>query len=154
MQRTSFRDATNQDGPAIQSLVFSILREYGLRPDPAFTDADLDRVEEFYVQNAGHFEVCTIEGNIVGTWGILPLQKGRCELRKMYLSRSARGLGLGKQMLERAIAWARSKGFTHIELETASILKEAINLYQAYGFTPLKESPKVSRCDLTMELAL
>ncbi len=42
------RCANNGDAKAIRTLVFDILKEYGLDPDPAETDSDLSDIEEHY----------------------------------------------------------------------------------------------------------
>ncbi len=36
------------EGPVVQAMIFEILREYNLAPDPADTDADLTDLEHFY----------------------------------------------------------------------------------------------------------
>lgn len=44
----NIRSTTSKDSEAIKSLVFPVLEEYGLKPDPGTTDKDLDNIEEFY----------------------------------------------------------------------------------------------------------
>lgn len=149
-----FRRATNRDVEAIRNVVFTTLREYGLAPEPGATDQDLGDVEGFYGAGKGYFEVCEDNGEIIATWGIAPLSDGCCELRKMYLLAAHRGKGIGRTMLDRAVAKARELGFEKIELETASVLKEAISLYRKYGFRPVEGRPVVPRCDQAYELWL
>src|SRR5690606_10125956 len=103
-----YRKATSEDVPAIRALVFSVLEEYGLKPSPDETDLDLSDLNRFYFSQGGYFEVCELEGDIIGTWGLYSLGHGRCELRKMYLNPSQRGKDIGKTMLERALDKARS----------------------------------------------
>lgn len=165
----TFRQATRADGPAVRELVFSVLREFGLEPDPDGTDADLVDLEASYRDAGGHFEVVEDEaGRIVGTWGLTPVVhmstsspsdavghaagKG-LELRKMYLRPEARGRGLGRECLERAIGWARAHAATHIELETHSVLRQAIALHEKNGFVRAG-GPSSARCDGTMVLSL
>lgn len=151
----ALRAATNKDCSAAQQLIFDILREYGLRPDPTGTDADLSDLEGFYLKTGGAFDVATDEsGRIIGTVGLLPMNDGACELRKMYLHRSARGKGLGKAMLRHAVKRARELGFRRIELETASVLKEAVALYKAHGFQPSDRTIHAGRCDQVLVLDL
>jgi putative acetyltransferase len=149
-----FRIATNKDTLVIKDIVFSTLQEYGLAPDPGATDTDIDDVENSYFRNGGYFELSEVEGIPVGTWGLFPIDDSSCELRKMYLRQSARGRGLGKKMMERALKKARDLGFKRIELETASVLKEAIRMYEQYGFKPVRRSHLASRCDQAYELWL
>ncbi|PIT99822.1 MAG: GNAT family N-acetyltransferase [Bdellovibrionales bacterium CG10_big_fil_rev_8_21_14_0_10_45_34] len=149
-----YRMATNADVPALKELVFSVLEEYGLKPDPDDTDLDLSDIEAFYFQKGGYFEVCEVEGCVVGSWGLYPNVHDSCELRKMYLASSQRGKGLGKAMLERALNKAREMRFKRVELETASVLKEAVGLYLKHGFTPITNRHLVERCDQAFELYL
>lgn len=149
-----FRIATQKDTSVIKEIVFSTLQEYGLSPDPGATDTDLDDIENSYLRNGGHFEICEVDGIPVGTWGLFPIDDSSCELRKMYLRQSARGKGLGKRMMERALAKARELDFKRIELETASVLKEAIIMYERYGFKQVERSHLASRCDQAYELWL
>ncbi len=154
MQHT-IRTATNRDIPAIQEVVFSVLAEYGLQADPEGTDADLADIERDYLQRGGAFDVVEdASGQIVGTAGLYPLDAQRAELRKMYLQPSARGQGLGKQLLERILAKAECLGFAEVRLETNSVLKEAVQLYQKYGFTPAEAEHLSPRCDQVYSLQL
>jgi putative acetyltransferase len=148
-----FRKATDQDSPEVKSLIFEILKEYGLTPEPSGTDKDLSELEATYFTKGGYFEVCLIDGRLVGTWGIFPLSREACELRKMYLHPRVRGQGLGKQLLERALACARKLGYKRVELETASVLVEAVQLYRRYGFKSVAKH-SVPRCDQAFELEL
>ncbi len=149
------RPATNADGPAVRDLIFSVLREYGLKPDPCSTDLDLFDLEGAYAMKGGRFDVLVNnEGHILGTVGLLGMNENTCELRKMYLHRSVRGQGWGRQILDRAIGHARQLGFKRMTLETASVLKEAVGLYEKYGFTPFVPDHKVERCDAAYELSL
>ncbi len=195
----TLRAARNEDGPAITALIYEILREYGLPPDPENTDQGLDRVEEYF----DLFEVIEAPGQgIIATLGLisrdpsrrrlqrllkmrgatrreagkLPCKPDRasahmrrpaggatrreakedkiCELVKMFVHPSQRGKGLGQFLLDRAIEQAKLMGFTVMELETASVLKEAIGLYRKAGFTETDSGPHAKRCDITMVRSL
>lgn len=149
------REATNADCQAVRDLVFTVLAEYGLKPDPGATDADLDDIERSYFVRGGTFRVLAAQdGSIVGAYGLYPVDDGICELRKMYLRRDYRGQGLGKRLLEDALAAARHLGFRQVVLETASVLKEAIALYQRYGFVPHQADHLAPRCDQAYLLKL
>jgi len=105
----------------------------------------------------GRFDVLADHaGTIRGTVGIGRIDAGTCELRKMYLHRSARGQGWGRRLLDHAIAEARRMGFKRMTLETASVLKEAVGMYERYGFRPCEPDPahKAPRCDAAYELQL
>jgi putative acetyltransferase len=149
------RSATNDDREGVKNLVFGVLREFGLEPDSSTTDADLDDIEGGYIQRGGMFEVIEQDGRLlVGSVGIYPLDAQNCELRKMYLAASMRSRGLGKLLLERALNFAREMGFRSVILETASVLKDAIALYERYGFRPVESAHLASRADQAFILYL
>lgn len=149
------RRASNKDREAVTGLVYGVLQEYGLKPDPEATDADLDDIERSYFARGGAFFVLEDrDGSIIGAYGLYPLDNQMCELRKMYLQKSHRGKGLGKLLLDSALAEARELGFTKVTLETASVLKEAIALYKSYGFVEYTPDHMSSRCDQAYVLEL
>ena len=149
------RQATNQDTEDIRQVVFSVLSSYGLKPDPNSTDFDLNDISKHYLDAGGEFWVVEDQnGQIVGCSGLYSLDSSRCELRKMYLLPQARGKGLGKTLLKLSIERAKELGFSKIELETASVLKEAISLYEAYGFKPYDADHLSERCDQSYFLEL
>jgi len=151
----TFRDARSADGPAVSRLVFAVLREFGLAPDAAATDADLLDLDTSYARRGGAFELALgADGALLGCAGLYRVSADVCELRKMYLLPSARGQGLGRALLERALARARELGYRRMTLETASVLKDAIRLYTAYGFRPVASGHLASRCDQRYELNL
>lgn len=149
------RPANNADCENITRLVFDVLKEYDLKPDPSSTDADLKDIESSYFERGGTFLVLEAEdGSIVGAYGLYPMEDQTCELRKMYLQKTYRGKGLGKFLMEDALARARRLGFKKMVLETASVLKEAIALYKSYGFTGYMSDHLSSRCDQAYSLVL
>ena len=151
----SIRPATNENINQIKSFVFSVLNEYDLEPDPSKTDADLNDIEANYFKRDGWFEIVEDkEGNLLGTVGIYPIDLHTCELRKMYFAPQLRGKGLGREVLERTVKQAKTLGFTRMTLETASVLREAINLYERFGFRPFKPEHMAERCDQAYVLDL
>jgi GNAT superfamily N-acetyltransferase len=155
MTRESLRSATNLDGNAVRTLVFSVLHEYGLEADPDGVDADMLDIEASYLERGGSFAVLIDSGGeILGSVGLYPVNQRTCELRKMYLVPGARGRGLGKRLIEHALAEAKRLGFSRIELETSSVLQEAIRLYQRYGFLPRSADRSCNRCNESYFLEL
>jgi GNAT superfamily N-acetyltransferase/2-polyprenyl-3-methyl-5-hydroxy-6-metoxy-1,4-benzoquinol methylase len=150
------RPATNADGPVVRALVFATLREFGLCPEPAATDSDLDDIESSYFGSGGWFAVLCepATGRVVGTAGLKPRGGGVVELRKMYLDPAARGKGLGRVLLDAAVRHAEQAGFERIVLETATALKAAVRLYKRNGFVPSVEPAHATRCEIVMERRL
>jgi Fe-Mn family superoxide dismutase len=150
------RPATNDDGPRVRAIVFGVLSEFGMTPDHRGSDADLSDLERHYSARGGRFDVIEDERRgIVGTVGLVPRGEGVMELRKMYLLTEWRGRGLGRRLLEHAMAEARRLGARRIELETSVRLTAAIALYRRFGFRPVPlPSNCPSRCELGFALDL
>lgn len=147
-QDFTIRDWQNSDRAHIVTAIRSVLEEYGLPWEPNEADRDVVEVENFYLNRGGEFWVVEQQGRIVGTAAYYPIERGvkGVEIRKMYLLPSVRGRGLGKfllRQLERAIA---ASGFQEIWLETASVLKEAVQLYETNGYQATT-GVKTERCD-------
>ena len=73
----------------------------------------------------------------LGGGGIFPtegLPEGTCELVKMYLLPEARGIGLGRTLIEHCLQVAREIGFQQVYLETLTELHLALKIYEKFGF--------------------
>ena len=148
------RSASNEDCERVQALVFGVLSEYDLALDLEGTDRDISDIEAHYTGRGGVFELLEdFQGNLLGTVGLYPMNAETVELRKMYFSKTLRGRGVGKQTLARMIETARALGFKKIYLETAKVLKEAVALYEKFGFLPTSEK-HTPRCDAAYYLEL
>jgi len=151
--KTSYRDFLIRswipsDREKAAAIIRDALAEYGLGWEPTGADRDVLEVEASYNAVGGEFWVIEQQGQLVGTAAYYPVERGEkaVEIRKMYLSPAARGKGLGKyllQELEKAIA---NRGFQEIWIETASVLKEAVKLYESSGYQPAT-GVETLRCD-------
>lgn len=142
------RDWEPGDRQIAFDLIGTVLKEYGLESQPDLADWDVWNVEQAYQSTGGKFWVVEQAGRIVGTAAFYPVERGEkaVEIRKMYLLPEVRGQGLGRFLLgelERAIA---QKGYTQIWIETASVLKEAVQLYESSGYVPSADV-ETQRCD-------
>lgn len=142
------RDWQPSDREIAANLIFSVLTEYGLECEPVGADTDVLRVEEAYWQTGGEFWIVERDGQIVGTAGYYPIDRApkAVEIRKMYLLPAARGQGLGRFLLKKLEDAIATKGFEQIWIETASVLKEAVKLYEGSGYEPTT-GVETERCD-------
>jgi putative acetyltransferase len=82
------------------------------------------------------FFVARVGGMALGC-GALRALDARCgELKRMYVAPEARGLGLGRAILEAIERRARALGLVELKLETGPAQPEALALYRAAGFRP------------------
>jgi DNA-binding MarR family transcriptional regulator len=67
--------------------------------------------------------------------GVLRFRGERhCEIKRMWVARTARGVGLGRRLLDELEARATAHGARVLRLETNGALTEAISMYRSAGF--------------------
>jgi putative acetyltransferase len=80
------------------------------------------------------------------------------EVAKMAVSESCRGHGIGRKLLEYAIAQAKALGAHTLELASNTKLANAVHLYESVGFRHLPpervEPSPYARANVFMELHL
>jgi putative acetyltransferase len=142
------RSWEQRDRASAFHLIEGILVDYGLPCDPYGPDRDVYEVELFYHKVGGEFWVVEKQEHLVGTAGYYPTKRGdkAVEIRKIYLLPEVRGKGLGKFLLHKLEATIAERGFTEIWIETASVLKEAVKLYESNGYQ-LSTGVQTKRCD-------
>jgi putative acetyltransferase len=149
------RAATNADGTIIRDLIARVLEDYDLAFDAGKTDAGLFDIEGVYQAHGGCFDILLdAGGQIVGTVGLHRISRSDCEWVRMFLASPSRGQGLGAAPMDHAMAEARRLGFKNILLTTATVLKEAVGLYESRGFSRFHWSDMPSRCDAAYRLDL
>ena len=143
------RDWRESDRDLAAEVIKTVLEEYGLPWQPESADRDVIEVESAYLNSGGEFWVVERNATIVGTAAYQPIARGTnaVEIRKMYLMPEVRGLGLGKYLLKQLEMAIAIKDYQEIWLETASILKEAVELYELNGYVPA-DGVETQRCDL------
>jgi putative acetyltransferase len=70
----------------------------------------------------------------VGCIALRPLESGIAELKRLFLQPVFRGRGIGKALVEHALAEARRIGYSTVRLDTLREMDAAIALYTAFGF--------------------
>ena len=143
------RDWQKQDRNFAAAVIRDVLQEYGLPWQPEDADKDVLEIENAYWHRGGEFWVIEQENKLVGTAAYYPIKRGdkAVEIRKMYLLPSVRGVGLGQYLLQNLETKIASQGFLEIWIETASVLQEAIKLYEKNGYQPAT-GVETDRCDL------
>lgn len=99
--------------------------------DPA---ASLPADDRELVPPRGAFLVASIDGETVAGGCVKTTAARVGSLKRMWVADTARGLGIGRRMLEALEDQARALGITMLRLETNKTLQEAIALYRAAGY--------------------
>ncbi|MEO8694020.1 MAG: GNAT family N-acetyltransferase [Acidimicrobiales bacterium] len=85
----------------------------------------------------GAFIVATRVDEVVGCGGIQFLDRDRGEIKRMWVSPRARGVGLGKRLLARLEDEIKKSGYPTVVLDTNGSLTEAIAMYRSCGYEPV-----------------
>ncbi len=138
----SVRHIELRDDAGVAHVIRTVMPELGASgPGFAIVDPEVDAMHAAYSgPTQAYFVVVTADDAVVGGAGVAPLaggEAGVCELRKMYILSSARGGGIGRQLLTRCLDEARALGFTRCYLETLTGMNAAMHLYESFGFARL-----------------
>lgn len=142
MDHIQIRPIEPADNKAIASIIRTALTEFGANKlGTVFYDETTDHLYELFTAEpqSGYF-IALKDGIIVGGAGYYPtegLPNNTCELVKMYLNATVRGMGLGRKMIDYVLSAAKQKGYTQVYLETMPELNKAVKVYEQFGFTYL-----------------
>lgn len=103
--------------------------ETGFDPDQALP-VDPDHL----VEPAGLLLVGRLRGEPIGCGGLKLHGDEPAEIKRLWVARAARGLGVGKRILRELEEQARRRGVKVVQLDTNRNLHEAINLYRSAGY--------------------
>lgn len=81
------------------------------------------------------------DGKVIGSVFVVDAGQGTAQLRLLYVEPDARGLGVGKLLVDQVVRFARDKRYTKIRLWTQANLVAARKLYAAAGFTLTESKP-------------
>ena len=137
------RPIEQKDNIDIAKVIRGALEEFGAnKPGTVYFDPTTDALFELFNTPGSYYYIATIDNKVVGGAGIFPtenLPKGTCELVKLYLHKNARGTGLGKQLLNTAMQWAKENGYTQVYLESMPELSKAVTIYENVGFQRINQ---------------
>jgi GNAT superfamily N-acetyltransferase len=146
-----------------------IVNEFRFKLEFDTLDSDIVTIDETYSRsNRGCFWVAeTIVDNdsdtqqeqhqkMVGTTAIRNLSqfKSTCELKRMYVRSGFRRLGIGQKLLDTAIDFAKSVGYSRLLLDSSRVLNAAKALYLKNGIVDIDRYNDNYRADVFMEKKL
>lgn len=83
------------------------------------------------------FFVARHEGEVVGCCALVDAGDGSAEIKRMFVDPQARGLKIGRKLLEYLEGHGRGAGLSAIRLETGIYQPEAIRLYKTAGYVEI-----------------
>jgi|tagenome__1003787_1003787.scaffolds.fasta_scaffold20989805_3 DNA-binding MarR family transcriptional regulator/GNAT superfamily N-acetyltransferase len=138
-------DEVAPDSRAAEYCLSHYFAELAARFEAGFDPAQsLAPTLEGFAAPDGTFLVMRLDGELVGCGGFKRDAARTAYLKRMWIARSARGLGLGRRLLTELEAKARTLGYRTIRLETQKSLTEAQQLYRSSGYRevpPFNDEP-------------
>lgn len=127
-----------KDNKKLARAIRFVLIEMGVpKVGTAYEDKELDAMFEAYVGPRSRYFVVEDQGRIFGGAGIAPLKAGGsevCELQKMYFMPEVRGKGLGREMIQCCLDFAKRCEYNLCYIETMPNMLDAQALYKKVGF--------------------
>jgi len=108
-----------------------------------------------YAPPDGRIILADRAGSIVGCVALRKVSPDICEMKRLYVRPYTRGLGLGYQLVERAIAEARMAGYAEMRLDVMAESEKARRIYRAWGFEaaePVSFNPSPTASFLGLKL--
>ncbi len=123
------------DSPDAEYCLSQYFAELSQRFDVGFDpERSLSPTHEEFTPPRGTFLIMRRNGAAVGCGGFKPEESGAAYIKRMWVSPDARGLGLGRRLLQALEDRARGLGYRMLRLETQKSLKEAQQLYRSFGY--------------------
>lgn len=99
-------------------------------------DTELADVADKYLPPHGNLLVAKDGEQVVGMVAYHQLSPTRSEMKRLYVSPTARHLHAGDALVSAIIVQAKQDGYQEMVLDTLPHLQAAVHLYQKHGFRP------------------
>ncbi|MEA2562749.1 MAG: hypothetical protein QOH06_4253 [Acidobacteriota bacterium] len=97
-----------------------------------------------YASPCGRLLLALSDDEPAGCVAMRPLTSDACEMKRLYVRPAYRTAGVGRQLVQRVIAEARSAGYQKMYLDTLPVMAGAQRLYETLGFKdvpPYRHNP-------------
>jgi len=124
---------------ALHGIVYALEHGFDYTFEGAYVASTFVEFVESYTPQNDRLWVAENDDRIVGTIGIKGRSEEEAQLRWWLVHPTYRGFGLGRALLEDAIAFCQQRPYKTIYLLTVNDLHAAIHLYKALGFKKIDE---------------
>lgn len=86
------------------------------------------------IDAGGQIYIAVEDGVVIGTCGMAPHGDREFEVVKLAVATSAQGRGIGSQLIDVCLRFARAQSAQRVTLLSSSLLGAALRLYERAGF--------------------
>ena len=143
MKKYNIRLLKKEDNEQIALVIRKVLEEHKMnKPGTVYTDPTTDNLFQLFQTPDSVYFIVEMNGKTVGGCGVYPtkgLPEGCAELVKLYLLPEARGLGIGRELLNLCSEYALMMGYKNLYLESMPELSNAVGLYESVGYSRIDQ---------------
>ena len=154
----TLRDARDEDAAELIDLIGAVFAEYpGCVLDVDGELPELRAIATSFQRWGGRFWVATREGRVLGCVGLTPSAASPSEgieLRKLYVAKAARKMGLGSALCDLVEGAARALNKKFVELWSDTRFENAHALYARRGYTKGPETRDLHDTSASVEYSL
>ena len=101
-------------------------------------DKELKTLPGAYAPPHGCILMAMQQEEVAGCVCMRNLGNSICEMKRLYVRKQYRGLGIGRALAQAVIREAQSKGYGRMRLDTVPAMKKAKALYDSLGFKEIE----------------
>lgn len=118
----------------IKELIIEYTKRLGRDLSFQNLDDELKDPAKKYTSPEGELLVAVEGEDVLGMIAYHKHSDTRCEMKRLYVKPSCRGMKLGEKLIEELMVHARQAGYKEMVLDTIVPLQSAIHLYKKLGF--------------------
>jgi putative acetyltransferase len=137
------RPVEEKDNGSLAGMIRKVFEEHDApHIGTVYSDPTTDNLYRLFQAPKSVLWVAELNDSTIGCCGVYPtkgLAANCAELVKFYLSKEARGKGIGKELMERSVVSAKEFGYTRLYLESLPHFQNAVRIYEKQGFVRLDQ---------------
>lgn len=122
---------------ASKKLACLAMEDVGISPDIVKIyiedDFDYETISDVY-KDRSRLWLALAEDQVVGTIAMAEVNESTVRLRRMFVLPEFQGMGVGQQLFDVALRFAKSKEYKDIVLDTDRLMHKAQKFYEKNGF--------------------
>jgi GNAT superfamily N-acetyltransferase len=118
----------------VQTLFEEYWTSFGFTPCFQNFGDELATLPGKYAPPRGRLAVALVDGAAAGCVALRPVDRARCEAKRLFVRPAFRGCGVGQALLDWVIVEARAAGYAEMVGDTMPVMARALAMYDRAGF--------------------